>query len=277
MAKGGYVEAGIQIAANTTMASHVYIHGGDSGLIHPATGDSAVLFAFLPVTIKDLEFSIPNGQAGAAIQLSAASSVLDHVTVRNAQQGIAVESAVTVRDVLLEDVTKGIVVSSTGTLTLDRGVIRRGATGIVSTNFGTVRISNLLVWGTTELALDLSGSNGSVEFTTVADSGTDGGTGPRAVSCANGVLVRSSIIWAPGTTTRVSIDGCSLLNTLAGPTAVAGANNSDPEFVNAAAHDYHIAASSPARDAVDAGPMTDFEGDPRPRGAKFDIGADEAP
>jgi len=28
---------------------------------------------------------------------------------------------------------------------------------------------------------------------------------------------------------------------------------------------------------VDTGPATDFEGDPRPRGPRFDIGADEAP
>jgi hypothetical protein len=50
-----------------------------------------------------------------------------------------------------------------------------------------------------------------------------------------------------------------------------------PQFVDAASHDYHIASTSPARDAVDTGPAKDFEGDARPRGAKFDIGADEAP
>jgi hypothetical protein len=53
--------------------------------------------------------------------------------------------------------------------------------------------------------------------------------------------------------------------------------NVDPKFVDAPNRDYHIAPTSPARDAVDTGPSTDFEGDPRPRGAKFDIGADEAP
>jgi hypothetical protein len=46
--------------------------------------------------------------------------------------------------------------------------------------------------------------------------------------------------------------------------------------VNAAAHDYHLSAGSPAVDAADFGPDHDFEGEARPNGARFDIGADEA-
>jgi hypothetical protein len=65
-------------------------------------------------------------------------------------------------------------------------------------------------------------------------------------------------------------------NVITGPTVVAGASNTDPMFVNLAQNDYHLAAGSPARDAVDTGPATDFEGDARPQGARFDIGADEA-
>jgi hypothetical protein len=46
--------------------------------------------------------------------------------------------------------------------------------------------------------------------------------------------------------------------------------------VNPANNDFHLGPNSPARDAVDAGPTLDFEGDPRPRGDRFDLGADEA-
>ena len=53
--------------------------------------------------------------------------------------------------------------------------------------------------------------------------------------------------------------------------------NVDPRFVDPVVRDYHLSAGSPARDAVNAGPATDFEGDPRPRGSRFDLGADEAP
>lgn len=50
-----------------------------------------------------------------------------------------------------------------------------------------------------------------------------------------------------------------------------------PGFVNAAIGDYHLTASSPARDAgLDAGVYTDFEGEARPLGSGFDLGYDEA-
>jgi len=50
----------------------------------------------------------------------------------------------------------------------------------------------------------------------------------------------------------------------------------DPDFANPAGGDYHIRRGSAAVDAgVDAGVTTDMDGDPRPVGAGFDIGADE--
>ena len=50
----------------------------------------------------------------------------------------------------------------------------------------------------------------------------------------------------------------------------------DPVFVDPGAGDYHIGLGSAAINAgVDAGVNTDIDGDPRPIGAGFDIGADE--
>jgi len=48
-------------------------------------------------------------------------------------------------------------------------------------------------------------------------------------------------------------------------------------FVNAAGNDYHLSAASPAINAGTAtsAPPTDLEGDPRPSGGGWDIGADE--
>ncbi len=51
----------------------------------------------------------------------------------------------------------------------------------------------------------------------------------------------------------------------------------DPRFANPAVGNYHLRGDSPAIDAgVDAGVATDIDGDPRPRGAAPDIGADES-
>jgi hypothetical protein len=133
-----------------------------------------------------------------------------------------------------------------------------------------------LIYGTADLAIDLSMANSAtLAFVTVADSGTDSGTGPRAVSCAASVVVRDSIIWAPGTTHRVALQGCNVASSIIGPDPISGVSNADPQFVNAVAHDYHLAAGSPAIDKATTGPTLDFEGDPRPMGSGFDLGADE--
>jgi parallel beta-helix repeat protein len=52
----------------------------------------------------------------------------------------------------------------------------------------------------------------------------------------------------------------------------------DPAFVDPDSGDYHIAPGSAAIDAgVDAGVSVDMDGEPRPAGGGFDIGADEVP
>jgi hypothetical protein len=164
-----------------------------------------------------------------------------------------------------------ITVRPSGNLSLDGGTILGGQVGILGS--GIVGVQNLLISETSGRALDLTQATGSVQFTTIADSGISG-TSPCAVSCGPGVHVDSSIIWTSCAGAPVN-SACQFSSTIVGPTALVSTMNTDPLF--AGQFDYHIQPSSPAKDAVDTGPNTDFEGDPRPRGARYDIGADEAP
>jgi len=68
-------------------------------------------------------------------------------------------------------------------------------------------------------------------------------------------------------------------NTVTSTGSVLGGSHNvagDPKFVNVAHDNYHLSAGSAAIDqGIDLGIPIDFDGDPRPTGAGFDIGFDE--
>ncbi|HEV8323402.1 MAG TPA: choice-of-anchor Q domain-containing protein [Myxococcota bacterium] len=69
-----------------------------------------------------------------------------------------------------------------------------------------------------------------------------------------------------------------MVNAMEGVTMGASANiSADPVFTDEAAGDFHLTTGSPCVDAAGSAgaPSVDFEGDPRPAGAGFDIGPDE--
>jgi len=263
------------IEPQTMLVQRIFIHG--SGSTIRSSSDGGAIDMRIESVIRDLEI-IGNG-TGLDVG-TPGRTVLERLKVGGSNvRAISVSGDVTMRDITIAGGGWGIQVNPASRLTLDGGTIKLSAVGILTYANSVVDISNLLVFGASTMALDLSASSGgTVSFTTVVDSGTDSGSGSRAVRCGTSrITVRSSIIWAPGSTERAAIDGgCTLASTIVGPTAVPGATNVDPRFVDPAGRDYHLSAGSPARDAVDVGPARDFEGDLRPRGGRFDLGADEA-
>lgn len=274
-AAGGY-EGSTNITTQETSASRLYFHGHGAHL-YELSGESATLGMAVSATLRDLEITGPGGTSlgGEALNLAIGSFVIERL-VAHGGTAFDIQGAASLRDVRIDNAYRGILLTSGSQLTLDRAIINTSYRGIEVNESSVVEISNTLVYGTSNLGINLVGANGTVTSSTIVDCGTDSGTGPRAFACGNFVTVRSSIIWAPGSVSRVPISGCNMLDTIAGPTATPGAMNVDPGFVDPVNHDYHLAPNSAAVDAVDSGPATDFDGDARPQGARYDIGADEA-
>ena len=256
-----------------TTAPAVIVHGGGATILPTSGGDlPTVLIYDVATTIHDLDFP-GNGAFGASIQTANAPATVYRITIENAG-GILAGSDLILREAVIANASTNAVTIGPHT-TLDRVVVNGGSgSGIAASNGGIVNITNLLVYGTGRAGIDLPNTTGSVAFTTVADTALSGST-PRAVNCSSGLTVSSSIIWTPAGT---PIGGGCMLNTvIAGPAPVTNTLNQDPMFKDEAHRDYHLTPGSPAKDLVDTGPATDFEGDPRPQGVRFDVGADEAP
>lgn len=231
------------------------LHGHRARLVKgsaPPTGVAAVEINYAPTTIRDLEIL---GQPDApAIRANNAVVTLRRVTLAG-KTGLSF---------------------GPGTLTIDGSVILGSETGIgVTSTPTTVSITNLLSYGASNGAINLGGATGRVSHSTVANSGLSTTIGAQGINCGAAVTLHASIVWTPGGS-QPPISGCSVDNVIAGPFPVLGARSTDPGFANGGAQDFHLSATSVARDAADDGPAVDFEGDPRPQGARFDLGADEA-
>jgi hypothetical protein len=86
------------------------------------------------------------------------------------------------------------------------------------------------------------------------------------------------IVYRNGSGMQIEGNNCAWTYSDIGQGGTGATNiNADPLFVNVLQGNFHIQATSPARDAADpaATLAVDFDGDPRPQGARSDMGADE--
>jgi parallel beta-helix repeat protein len=123
---------------------------------------------------------------------------------------------------------------------------------------GTVRLTNTIISDNTAWIIGPFGSPGG---------------GIRSTN-ANLHLIHDTIAQNVGEDEGVSVDGgqAIFINTIISHDAPAYL-----DFVDPATGNYHIGLNSTARDSgVDAGVTEDIDGDPRPDGCGFDVGADES-
>ncbi len=269
---GTYLEPSvrIEISSSTTPADRVAIHGNGSTL--KTTSGEPFINVRLPASIRDLTI-----ETTVTALIVERALKLERVHIKSGV-GALVAAPLEAR-VLTIDGTTGLSLAAGGILTMDRVIIRATETGIEApSQAGTsAQITNLLVSGASGRGLQLPYTTGKISFATIVDNGSLVNSGPKSVLCSPDMTIHASIVWdLYSTSSAPPIAGdCVLTNTIAGTAAVAGATRVDPLFKDRANGDYHLSSNSPARDMIDSGPATDYEGQPRPQGARFDIGADE--
>jgi hypothetical protein len=181
----------------------------------------------------------------------------------------------------------GISVSG-GRLDLTQSTITSNLGGGIYTSGAEFDITNNIIAANGTISTSLGGVSIDViterihtfEFNTIA--GNWHLPDFAAVSCSATALfpltLSNNIVYG-NTDPQVGGTNCAFTYSDIGPAMAAGTGNinTDPMFINPAAGDYHLGPSSPAREVADPAATigVDLDGDPRPQGARRDIGADE--
>lgn len=272
----GSYSQGILVATTAPPAPDVVLHGNGAQL-NAGTTDVPALRFTVPTTMRDLVVT-NSASEGFAIQANAVTTI-----ERSRVKGpfaISAAAATRIRDSDIEATVQSAITNS-GSLTIERSKVHGGKHAITS-SVGTLDVTNTIIYDTTLVGLDLGASTGLFKFCTIAHTGTTvAETEAFGARCGGAITFRSSIIWSQFVVNNEShtpVELCTSFDggTIVGPKPVGGAASTNPSFIDVNS-DFHLNGNSPARDAVDTGPALDFEGDPRPRGARYDVGADEAP
>ncbi len=121
----------------------------------------------------------------------------------------------------------------------------------------------------------------NIEGSTIANNPNDG-FGTAIYVYDTPITVKNSIVWgqSPFVAVQSGANPTVTCSDIQGGYTGAGNLNINPQFVNPASGNYHLASSSPVIDKCSTGPVTDFDDQPRPAvinsdATPYDMGADE--
>ncbi len=285
IAPGDYADIKSAVPA-ASPATSIAIYGHGATLTEIATINSSIQpFSTSPLTyfvessvsasIQDLTLETTLSDFALGITGLSGPNLLTNITVTNSNAGIYLQSTTTASKIYANNLAK-LALSTATSLILDRAVIHDCAAGILIQ--GSIQATNLLVYNITGApAINSLSSSGTIAFSTVANGNTSDPAGSDAsgINCdeTSALAVKNSILWTTGP--RPPESGCVVSSSIASSPTITGAIDLDPKFVDPVLNDYHLQANSPAIDMATSGPTTDFEGDSRPQGPGYDVGADE--
>jgi hypothetical protein len=195
------------------------------------------------------------------------------------------------------DGNQGIgILTTAGTLTMSRSIVSLNTGGGISISGAQFDVTNCFIIGNgggasglggVDLSQILTAGTHRLDFNTIAAN-----LGPITIAVNTGVnctTIGTPLVFDSNIIYGNAVNGggqqlggspmCSASYSDVGPDPATGATNINaaPMFVSAAQNNFHLMASSPAKDVADpaATLADDIDGDVRPQGPRRDMGADE--
>lgn len=232
------------------------------------------------------------GELGAgftsALQINSGKVGLYTLDISNS--GTCIQNSggmLTAEHITVHDCTN-IGINSNGTLILDGstitgcrsgGVIVQNGTFVITNNFITLNgTGNMTQTGGLTIQAPIAGNGSRIDFNTIAvnaiKSSSSAGGG---IYCnlsgfvgVGDVVVANTVNGSPNIAYANTGGQCTYTSSVIQPSPALG-------FVSAVQNNFHITSGSALRDAaaLATGPATDVDGESRPYGSAYDIGADE--